>query len=132
MKEKKPFKKKAKAAVLIGVAILIGAAALCLCIIKEHEHNRPKLKARRVYGADEEDVRRAREEKEQRAYDEGLKEMVSITIVDELPPESELETRIISESRGADEEQSDTPFLAKANLIDTGHDSVLLLQEDGS
>lgn len=132
MKEKKPFKKKAKAVLLIGVTILIGTAALCLCIIKEHEHNRPKLQARRVYGADEEDVKKAREEKEQRAYDEGLKETVNITIVDEFPPESELETRIISESRGMDEEQSDTPFFAKANLIDTGHDSVLLLQEDGS
>ena len=61
--------------------------------------------------------------------------MLNISVVDELPPESELEIYIIGQDDStydAYEVGSDNIFSQRASLIDTEHGTIRLLQEDGS
>lgn len=58
-------------------------------------------------------------------------EMLNITVVDELPPENEMEIRILGEGRGATEEQEDNIFVQMTNIVDTGSADVYLVQENG-
>lgn len=53
-----------------------------------------------------------------------------IEVVDEWPPESELETTILEEEREALEE-SDSLFVEITNMVDSDTDDVWLLQQDG-
>lgn len=56
----------------------------------------------------------------------------NITIIDEFPPESELEVRIIGESGWNTEEESDSIFSQMTNIVNTEGDAVWLIQTDGS
>lgn len=59
-------------------------------------------------------------------------ETLNIAIVDEFPPESEIELRILGEDQGAEEENEDSIFVQMTNIIDTGAAEVYLVQENGS
>lgn len=56
---------------------------------------------------------------------------LSIEVIDEFPPEGEMELCILEEQRLAAEEE-DGLFVGMTNLVDTDSDSVWLRKEDGS
>lgn len=58
-------------------------------------------------------------------------ETLNITIVDELPPESEMEIHILGENRETKEENEDSIFVQMTNILDTGSADVYLVQENG-
>lgn len=60
------------------------------------------------------------------------KEPLRITIIDEFPPESELELHVLKKDRNASEGKEDDIFVGMTNIIDTGSATLYLLQEDGS
>lgn len=62
---------------------------------------------------------------------DGTKESLDIEIIDEFPPESELELAVVEEQRRAPEEEEGV-FVKMTNLVDTGSDSVYLCRDDGS
>lgn len=66
--------------------------------------------------------------KEKKGEEQGT---LRIEIVDELPPESELELVVVEEQR-REKQEDDSIFVRMTTLVDTGSDAVYLLQEDGS
>lgn len=84
------------------MAGLFGIAALCLCTM--------------TAGAKETEEHRD----------------LHISIIDEFPPESEMELHILEEEQRAREEEKEDLFVRMTNLIDTGFAEMYLVQEDGS
>jgi len=66
-----------------------------------------------------------------REEDKNSQETLHIDVIDEFPPECELELSILEEKR-REPEEDDGMFVGMTNLIDTDSDIVFLTQEDGS
>ena len=64
--------------------------------------------------------------------EEQTRKTLNITIIDEFPPESELEVRIIGENGRNTEEESDSVFSQMTNIVNIDGDEVWLIQADGS
>lgn len=96
------------------ICCIAAAVVLCLCVMKTGDTQSVK--------GDAEDI----------AREEPTRKTLNITIIDEFPPESELEVRIIGESGWNTEEEYNSIFSQMTNLIDTEGDEVWLIQADGS
>lgn len=96
------------------ICCIAAAVVLCLCVMKTGDTQSVK--------GDAEDI----------AREEPTRKTLNITIIDEFPPESELEVRIIGERGWNTEEESNSIFSQMTNLINTEGDEVWLIQADGS
>lgn len=131
-------------------------AVICLCVMKvgndgvSDEESEPEVEENII----EEAIRELVQEMERRGFIESdvegeasqeavdtgkeiktkdtAKKTLDINIVDEFPPESELELHIIGENSRSTNKETDSIFSQMTNLVDTDGDEIWLIQEDGS
>lgn len=111
-------------------AVLAGIVVVCLNVMTVGDGDLPDTEQQELAGAGNVDG-----EKFANGTDEGAgsaPRMLNISIVDEFPPESELEVRVIEEGQSIAEEESDSIFVQVTTQHDAEHDSFRLMQEDGS
>ncbi len=114
------------------LAGLVGLTALCLFTLRAGEGKPETEEAERTgpVTALLEGIEESLAEEDSRTK-EAETELLRIQTVDDWPAESELETRVLEEER-RDLRESDSVFVEMTNLIDTGPDTVWLLQQDES